>query len=130
MTRDRDVFMKKRTARPWLIDTNADLFVSIHADASQSRASTASPYIRPVVQAASPMAARAIVNAMKAPAWTTMASVRRIMCPGQDRLPCGPGGIGIYLQHWEATRLRDPYMQKRLAQALPRACPVYGKIRQ
>jgi N-acetylmuramoyl-L-alanine amidase len=120
LTRDSDVFIEKEERAAVANRCNADLFVSIHADSSESRSLNGfTVYTARGAGSQSRWAAKAILEAMGR---TGMDSngVREAdyVVLVQTNCPAVLVEVGYLSNSWEAGRLRDPYMQKRLAQAI------------
>ncbi len=120
MTRDRDIYLELEDRAAVANRCNADLFVSIHADSSVTKSLNGfTVYTARGAANQSRWAARAIVNAMTGTGLDSK-GVREadyVVLVNTD-CPAVLVELGYISNTWEATRLRDPYMQKRLAQAI------------
>jgi N-acetylmuramoyl-L-alanine amidase len=120
LTRDRDVYIEKKDRAAVANRCNADLFVSIHADAAESRSLNGfTVYTARGAGSQSKWAARAIVNAMNSTGLDSN-GVREAdyVVLVQTDCPAVLVEVGYLSNFWEAGKLRDPDMQKRLAQAI------------
>jgi len=120
LTRDRDVFLELEDRAAVANRSNADLFVSIHADSSESRSRNGfTVYTARGAGSQSRWAARAIVDAMTRTGLDSNgireADYRVLV---KTDCPAVLVEIGYLSNYWEAGRLRDPTMQRRLAQAI------------
>ncbi len=120
LTRDRDVFIEKEERAAVANRCNADLFVSIHADSSVSRSLNGfTVYTARGAGSQSRWAAKAIVEAMGRTGLDSN-GIREADYVVLVRTDCPAVlvEVGYLSNFWEAGRLRDPYMQRRLAQAI------------
>ena len=120
LTRDRDVFIEKEARAAVANRCNADLFVSIHADSSESKSLNGfTVYTARGAGSQSRWSARAIVNAMTSTGLDSngVREADYVVLVKTD-CPAVLVEVGYLSNFWEAGKLRDPYMQKRLAQAI------------
>jgi len=120
LTRDRDVSMSLEDRAAVANQQDADLFVSIHSDSSDSRSLNGfTVYTARGAGSQSRWAARAIVEAMTKTGLDSNgireADYRVLV---HTNCPAVLVELGYISNAWEAGKLRDPYMQKRLAQAI------------
>ncbi|MBP8303224.1 MAG: N-acetylmuramoyl-L-alanine amidase [Phycisphaerae bacterium] len=120
MTRDRDVFLELEERAALTNREDADLFVSVHADSSHSRDLNGfTVYTARGASSRARWAADAIVSAMR-PTGLQNNGVReadyRVLV--QTRCPAVLVELGYISNTGEAGKLRDPYTQRRLAQAI------------
>jgi N-acetylmuramoyl-L-alanine amidase len=120
MTRDQDVFLEKEERAGVANRCNADLFVSIHADSAESRSLNGfTVYTSRGAGSQSRWAARAIVEAMGRTGLDSngVREADYVVLVKTD-CPAVLVEVGYLSNFWEAGKLRDPYMQRRLAQAI------------
>ena len=120
LTRDRDVFVELEDRAAVANRHGADLFVSIHSDSSESRGLNGfTVYTARGAGSQARWAARAIVNAMTGTGLESNgireADYRVLV---QTDCPAVLVELGYVSNAWEAGKLRDPYTQRRLAQAI------------
>jgi N-acetylmuramoyl-L-alanine amidase len=120
LTRNQDVFIEKEERAAVANRCNADLFVSIHADSSESRSLDGfTVYTARGAGSQSRWAARAIVNAMTSTGLDSngVREADYVVLVKTD-CPAVLVEVGYISNFWDAGKLRDPNMQRRLAQAI------------
>lgn len=120
MTRWQDQFIELEERAALANRRNADLFVSIHADSAPNHSAQGfTVYVATAASADSYKAARAISQAMTG-AGSDSRGVReadyRVLV--QTSCPAVLVELGYLSNAQDAARLRDPYFQNRLAQAI------------
>ncbi len=127
LTRNRDVFLELEQRAALANSYNPNLFVSIHADScDRKEANGFTVYVARSASRVSLKAARSIVKAMSKTGIKSRGVQRgnyRVLV--KTNHPAVLVELGYLSNYWEARRLKDAGMQKRLAAALAEGITNY-----